>query len=114
MAITQWIQLGMFAVKMIIKWGPKIWKLGNDVYHDIEGKRDIDGDALTSDQSANSYNQKAVRVVAGFTGKAYSPRNLNALREDVWKRNNIGSKPNLLKDARLRAMPVGKSPRRRR
>jgi len=113
MTIARWIQLGMFALQMLIKWGPKIWKLGNNVYRDIEEKRNETGGTLTSDESAKSYNEKAVRVVAGATGKAYSPRNLNALREDVWKRNNIGSKPKPLKDARLRAMPIGKPARRR-
>lgn len=101
----QWIQLAFFVMRMIIKYGPKLWKLGNEIYHDVEGKQNEDGSPLSSEQSANIYNQKATRKIVGKTGRAPDVRKLNALREDVWKKNNPGNVPKPLSNVRLRAMP---------
>ena len=103
----QWIQIAIFAMRMIIKYGPKAWKIGKGIYDDVEAKFHEDGRALSSDESARVFNlsastavtQRKVRIKRATTEK------LNELREDVWRYKNPGKSPKALYNARYRVMP---------
>lgn len=101
----RWVQLAFFIVRMLWRYGPPLWKIGNDIYHDIESKSGAGGKALSSEEKADTFNRKAQMAYTGSHG--YMPRRpmLNEFREAVWKRNNIGKEPRKLMDARLRVLP---------
>jgi hypothetical protein len=100
--MMRWIQLALFAVRMIWKYGPTVWKLGNKIYHEVEARVHKDGEKLLSEESAVAFNHKVVQRSIDRYDEMPGRSEINKFREDVWKRNNIGKTAKRLKDPRLR------------
>ena len=100
--MMKWIQLAVFATRMILRYGPKLWKLGKEIFDDIEQRRRQDGTPLAKEEKAAVFNTLAERAIV--EQKGYEPRRpaLNVLRENVWRYRNPGKTPKRLADARLR------------
>jgi len=103
-----YVQIIFFAIKMLWEYGPKLWKLGKEIYDKIEQtSTHVDGSReakpLTSDQKAKEFNRQALNSVARYKG--YMPKRtaVNEFRENVWKYRNPNATPKELSDARLRA-----------
>lgn len=103
-----WIKIAMFAVGMIIKYGPTLWKLGKQIYDDIEQKKMVDS-TMSSEQKAIMFNRTAERAYIGQSRETPDRKTLNMFREDVWKAKNPGKTGKPLKDVRLNVLPRGKT-----
>jgi hypothetical protein len=103
-----WIQLAIFIVQMLIKYGPTLWKLGKQIYDEIEA-RIHGGETLTSDQKAIAFNRTAERAYVAQTSTQPTRKVLNEFRENVWTLKNPGKEPKPLTDVRLRILPKGKT-----
>jgi len=98
----KWLQLAFLIIRMLWKYGPAAWKLGNNIYHDVEGRVRPGGDKLTSEERAKAFNDIAVTQSIKKYGEVPKRVELNKFRENVWKRNNIGKTAKPLRDPRLR------------
>jgi len=107
-----WIKFAMFAVNMLIKYGPALWKLGKQIYDDIERKAAVDS-TITPEQKAIIFNRTAERAYTGQRGKTPNRKTLNAFRENVWKAKNPGKTGKPLGDVRLNILPKGKTVNRK-
>jgi len=87
---------------MIWKYGPGLWKLGKDIYDDVESRS-----LNTSESKAIAYNRRAEQAFVGQKGYMPRRRTLNEFREAVWKYRNPGKTAMPLMDARLRVKSEG-------
>jgi len=99
----KWLQVAFLVIRMLWKYGPTVWKLGNQIYKDVEGRTHPDGEKLASEESAKAFNDIAVTEAIKKFGEVPKRSELNKFREQVWKRNNIGKTAKKLRDPRLRA-----------
>jgi hypothetical protein len=76
----------MFWVKMLIRWGPTVWKMGQKIYRDVEG--------VYSEKSSDVKATRFYEDVRYEMAQKKKPRpwiaDVNRLREDVWDKNNPG------------------------
>lgn len=100
-----WIQILITAIKMLVKYGPTVWKLAKQIYDDVEGRSYADGTKMKSETSAKEFNRQAEGLIVPKTKKKMARPDLNELREDVWKYRNPGKTPKEIFDAKYRAMP---------
>jgi hypothetical protein len=98
----KWLQLAFLIIRMLWKYGPAAWKLGNNIYRDVESRTHSGGDKLTSEESAKAFNDIVVTQSIKKYGEVPKRPELNKFREHVWKRNNIGKTAKRLRDPRLR------------
>ena len=103
-----WIQAVIFAIQMLIKYGPKLWDLGKKLYDEIEQRR-ANGTNMNSDQKAQAFNGRAAMIYAGQQGYQANRKILNEFRENVWTHKNPGKERKPLSDPRLKIMPKGKT-----
>ena len=100
-------QLIFFAIKMLWEYGPRIWKLGKEIYDKVEGSHSSVPESritepLTSELKAIKFNRLAETAISGLTGVEPKRSELNQFRERVWKYRNPNATPKDLADARLR------------
>jgi len=100
----KWIQIALLIIQMLWKYGPTMWKLGNDIYHEVEGHIAPEGTKPTSTEKAAAFNRIAVTESVRKYKEIPKRSELNRFREDVWKRNNINKVAKRIEDARLRAL----------
>jgi len=100
--MMKWIQLAIYAVRMILRYGPKLWALGKEIYDDLEKRRRPDNTPLGAEEKATVFNHLAERAVADTKGIVPRRPVLNRYREDVWQYRNPGKRAKRLADARLR------------
>ena len=100
-----WFHWLLFAIDMLIKYGPTLWKIGKEIYDVIE-KRGNQAQ-LTSDQKAGSWNDNVKGHWTDQRGKHPKRAELNRMRERVWMANNPGKKPKKLHDPRLKIGTAG-------
>ena len=99
----KWLEVAFLVIRMLWTYGPTVWKLGNNIYHDVEGRVRPGGGKLTSEESAKAFNDISVTEAIKQFGEVPHRSELNKFREQVWKRNNIGKTAKKLRDPRLRA-----------
>ena len=95
--MMKWIQLAIFAVRMVLRYGPKLWNLGKQIYDDIESRG-----LVSTEAKARAFNNQAELPFTEIAGYMPTRPTLNEFRESVWRYRNPWKNPQRLKDARLR------------
>lgn len=98
----KWLSLAVYVIRMVWKYGPRLWKIGRELYDEIEARCSPDGTPLDATEKAVVFNEVAQKAIAEHKG--YVPRRpvVNLYRERVWRYRNPGKTPKRLTDARLR------------
>jgi hypothetical protein len=82
------IQMIIFSVKMIMRYGPSLWKIGKNIYDDVEGMSKEAPEPLSSTSKAQQWNNKALVYHIENKGIVPPRLKLNELRENVWTAKN--------------------------
>jgi hypothetical protein len=78
----------IFSVKMLIRYGPGLWKIGKDIYDDVEDLSANSTEPLSSTTKAQEWNNKALVYEIEKKGVVPTMNKLNRMREDVWTAKN--------------------------
>jgi hypothetical protein len=99
--MLNWIKWALFISQMIIRYGPKLWKLGKEIYNEIERRVDSKNEKLSSDAKAKAFNKLAVSPYMKHKKKVPMHPDLNRFRENIWTAKNRGKTRKALKDPKL-------------
>lgn len=98
-----WVSAVILAIELLVKYGPRIYKLGKEIYDYIEEKTRTTVRAetpITSDEKAERFNNKVAEKLTA-AGRRMSRSEINEFREAIWEKKNPGKTPKPLTDQRL-------------
>ena len=87
----------LFSARMAVWYGPRLWKIGREIYDRIE-KRRVSGRPLCSEAKALAFDRELLAAWLDLKSSKPTRAARDRFRENVWKAKNPGLEPKPLED----------------